>query len=64
MKENVCVSVLETSVFCMVSKEITGHIMEYISTLAWKNKMVIESCHRSTCLEQTFIVRHYRDLSK
>lgn len=64
MKMCVCVSVLEISVFCMVSKEIAGHIVDYISSLAWKNKMIIESFHRSTCLEQRSTIRHYRDLSK
>uniref|UniRef100_A0A3Q3MH97 F-box protein 47 n=1 Tax=Mastacembelus armatus TaxID=205130 RepID=A0A3Q3MH97_9TELE len=55
-------SVLEISVFSLVSKEITRYVVDYISTMAWKNKMIIQSFHHSTCLEQRSIVRHYRDL--
>ncbi|XP_041807408.1 F-box only protein 47-like [Chelmon rostratus] len=55
-------SVLEISVFCMVSKEITRYLVDYISTHAWKNKMIIESFHFSTCLQQRFTIGHYRDL--
>ncbi|XP_035532818.1 F-box only protein 47-like [Morone saxatilis] len=55
-------SVLEISVFSMVSKEITRYVANYISTLAWRNKMIIQSFHRSTCLEQRFTIGRYRDL--
>ncbi|XP_032386201.1 F-box only protein 47 isoform X2 [Etheostoma spectabile] len=55
-------SEVEISVFSMVSKEITRYIMNYISTLAWKNKTISQSFHHSTCLEQRSIIGHYRDL--
>ncbi|XP_034417084.1 F-box only protein 47-like [Cyclopterus lumpus] len=55
-------SVLEVSVLSMVSKEITKYILDYISTLAWKNKTIIQSFHHATCLEQRSTVGHYRDL--
>ncbi|XP_045909062.1 F-box only protein 47-like [Micropterus dolomieu] len=55
-------SVLEISVFSMVSKEITRYLVDYISTLAWKNKMIVQSFHHCTCLEQKSAIRHYRDL--
>ncbi|XP_070694767.1 F-box only protein 47-like [Pempheris klunzingeri] len=55
-------SVLEISVFSMVSKEITSYVVDYISTLAWKNKSIIQSFHYSTCLEQRSTLEHYRDL--
>eukprot|EP00064_Thunnus_orientalis_P004292 superscaffoldBa00000387_g4303 len=55
-------SVLEISVFSMVSKEITRYVVDYINTLAWKNKMIIQSFHHSTCHEQTSTIEHYRDL--
>ncbi|XP_068590587.1 F-box only protein 47-like isoform X2 [Cebidichthys violaceus] len=55
-------SVLEISVFSMVSKEITRYILDYISTLAWKNKTIVQSFHHSTCLEQRSTIERYRDL--
>ncbi|KAM3608180.1 uncharacterized protein V6R79_020531 [Siganus canaliculatus] len=55
-------SVLDVSVFCMASKEITRFIVDYISTMAWKNKMIIDSFHHSTNLEQRTIIGHYKDL--
>ncbi|XP_040004692.1 F-box only protein 47-like [Xiphias gladius] len=55
-------SVLEISVFSMVSKEITRYVVDYISTLAWKNKTIIQSLHHSTCLEQRSTIGHYRNL--
>ncbi|KAI4805122.1 hypothetical protein KUCAC02_009752 [Chaenocephalus aceratus] len=55
-------SVLEISIFSMVSKEITRSVVEYISTLAWKIKTIIQSFHRSTCPEQRSTIGHYRDL--
>uniref|UniRef100_A0A3Q2ZEP7 F-box protein 47 n=1 Tax=Kryptolebias marmoratus TaxID=37003 RepID=A0A3Q2ZEP7_KRYMA len=59
---SVCFSVLDISVFSMVSKEITSHVVDYISSLAWKNKTIIQSFHSSTCLEQRSTVEHYRHL--
>lgn len=64
VNKNACVSVLELSVFCMVSKEINGYIADYISTQSWKNKMIIGSFHHSTCQETGSTIQHYRDLSK
>ncbi|XP_037344679.2 F-box only protein 47-like [Pungitius pungitius] len=55
-------SVLEISVFSMVSKEINRFILDYISSLAWKKKTVIQSFHHSTCLQKKSIIEHYRDL--
>ncbi|XP_060944686.1 F-box only protein 47-like [Limanda limanda] len=55
-------SVLEISVFSMVSKEINQCILDYISTVAWKNKMIIQSFHRSTYKEQLSTIGHYRSL--
>ncbi|XP_069009713.1 F-box only protein 47-like [Embiotoca jacksoni] len=55
-------SVLEISVFSMVSKEITRYVLDYISTQTWKNKTIIHSFHHSTCVEQRSSVGHYRDL--
>ncbi|XP_044072958.1 F-box only protein 47-like isoform X2 [Siniperca chuatsi] len=55
-------SVLEISVFSMVSKEITRYVVDYISTLAWKNKTIIQRFHHSTCPEQRSTIGHYRDL--
>ncbi|XP_054471869.1 F-box only protein 47-like [Anoplopoma fimbria] len=55
-------SVFEISVLSMVSKEITRYILDYTSTLAWKNKTIIQSFHHSTCLEQRSTIGHYRDL--
>lgn len=60
----VCLTVLEISVFSMVSKEITRYLVDYISTLPWKNNMIIQSFHHCTCLEQKSAIRHYRDLGK
>ncbi|KAK1903208.1 F-box only protein 47 [Dissostichus eleginoides] len=57
-----CLVVLEISIFSMVSKEITRSVVEYISTLAWKNKTIIQSFHHSTCPEQRSTIGHYRDL--
>ncbi|AWP12916.1 putative F-box only protein 47 [Scophthalmus maximus] len=55
-------SVLEISVFSMVSKEITQCIVDHISTLAWRNKVITQSFHPSTRLELTSTVAHYRNL--
>ncbi|XP_026232729.1 F-box only protein 47 [Anabas testudineus] len=55
-------SVLEISVFSMVSKEISTYVVDYISMLSWKNKMILRSFHHSTCLEQRSTIAHYREL--
>uniref|UniRef100_A0A3Q3NPD3 F-box protein 47 n=1 Tax=Labrus bergylta TaxID=56723 RepID=A0A3Q3NPD3_9LABR len=55
-------TVLDISVFTMVSKDITRFVVDYISTMTWKNKMIIQNFHYSTCLEQRSSIGHYRDL--
>ncbi|TKS67403.1 F-box only protein 47 [Collichthys lucidus] len=55
-------SVLEMSMFSMVSKEITGCVVDYISTVAWKNRTIVQNFHHSTCLERRSTIGHYRDL--
>ncbi|KAF3695002.1 F-box only protein 47 [Channa argus] len=55
-------SVLEISVFGMVSKEFTRYVLDYISTLAWKNKILIQTFHDYTCLEKRPTIAQYRDL--
>uniref|UniRef100_A0A8C7XEV5 F-box domain-containing protein n=1 Tax=Oryzias sinensis TaxID=183150 RepID=A0A8C7XEV5_9TELE len=55
-------SVLEMSVFSMVSKEITKYILDYISSQKWRNKTIIQSFHPSACPEQRCTVEHYRHL--
>ncbi|XP_029386686.1 F-box only protein 47 [Echeneis naucrates] len=55
-------SLLEISVLSMVSKEITRHIVDYISTLSWKNKMIVQAFHHSTFQERRSTIGHYRNL--
>ncbi|XP_037542058.1 F-box only protein 47-like [Nematolebias whitei] len=55
-------SVLDISVFSMVSKEITSYVVNYISSLAWKNKTIIQSFHCSRSLQQRSTAVHYRQL--
>ncbi|XP_071359067.1 F-box only protein 47-like isoform X2 [Trachinotus anak] len=55
-------SLVEISVFSMVSKEITRRVVDYISTLAWRNKMIIQSFHHSTFAEQRSTIGLYRSL--
>ncbi|KAM9710350.1 F-box only protein 47-like [Menidia menidia] len=55
-------SVMEISVFTMVSKEITSYVVDYISSMSWKNKTIIQSFHPSTCLEERSTIEYYRDL--
>nr|XP_046260336.1 F-box only protein 47-like [Scatophagus argus] len=55
-------TVLEISVLSMVSKDFTRHVVNYISTLVWKNKMIADSFHCCTCLEQRSTIGRYRDL--
>lgn len=54
----------EISVFSMVSKEINTYIVDYISTLAWRNKMITENFHHNTCFEERLTIGHYRDLGE
>lgn len=62
--KRVSLLVLEISVFSMVSKEFTSCVVDYISTLVWKKKMIFASFHPSTCLEERSINVHFRDLGK
>ncbi|XP_072253808.1 F-box only protein 47-like [Leuresthes tenuis] len=55
-------SVMEISVFTMVSKEVTSYIVDYISSMAWRKKNITQGFHPSTCLEQRCTDEHYRDL--
>ncbi|XP_034549131.1 F-box only protein 47-like [Notolabrus celidotus] len=55
-------SVLEISVFGMVSKDMTRYVVDYISTVAWKNKVIIQNFHYLTCLERRSCIGQYRDL--
>ncbi|KAM9343959.1 LOW QUALITY PROTEIN: F-box only protein 47-like [Pholidichthys leucotaenia] len=55
-------SVVEVSVFCMASKDITRTVVDYISTQAWRNKVILQSFHSSSWLEQRSTIAHYKDL--
>ncbi|XP_014823179.1 F-box only protein 47 [Poecilia latipinna] len=55
-------SVVDISVFSMVSKELTSCIVNYISSQAWRNKTIIQSFHNPTLLEQRSTLEHYRHL--
>ncbi|KAM6934377.1 F-box only protein 47-like [Xenentodon cancila] len=46
----------------MVSKEMTGYVVDYISSVAWKNKTIVQSFHNNVYLEQRCTVQHYREL--
>ncbi|XP_056890397.1 F-box only protein 47-like isoform X2 [Takifugu flavidus] len=56
-------SVRDLSIFSMVSKEVNGQVRAYISTLAWRKRMMNENFHHFVSFKQTFIVGHYKDLS-
>lgn len=64
LNADVCVLVRDLSIFSMVSQEINGQVRAYVSTLAWRKRMINESFHHSTSLKRTFIFGHYKDLSK
>ncbi|KAM4609414.1 F-box only protein 47-like [Polymixia lowei] len=57
-------SVLDIGVFSIVSKAISSFIVDYISTLGWKNKMIIQSFHHTyTRLnDQHSTTGHYKAL--
>lgn len=59
-----CVSVRDLSIFSIVSKEINGQIRAYISTLAWRKKMINENFNHSISYKQSFVFGYYKDLSK
>ncbi|XP_062311954.1 F-box only protein 47-like isoform X2 [Osmerus eperlanus] len=54
-------SVLEISVFSMVSKTISSDIADHISTISWINRMINQSFHHCTSTEESR-VRHYKAL--
>lgn len=64
LHDAVCVLVVEISVFCMASKKINGHIMDYVSSQPWKKKMIRSDFHHSTTQENTSTIQHYKDLSE
>ncbi|XP_028993452.1 F-box only protein 47-like [Betta splendens] len=55
-------SVPEISVFSMASREITTYVVDYISTQAWMNKMIVHNFHHTSSLEHTATVAQYRNL--
>uniref|UniRef100_A0A3Q1FDW0 F-box protein 47 n=1 Tax=Acanthochromis polyacanthus TaxID=80966 RepID=A0A3Q1FDW0_9TELE len=55
-------SVRDISVLSMVSKDITRTVVDYISTLAWRNKTVIQHFHQPSYLEQKSTIEHYKTL--
>ncbi|XP_034041920.1 F-box only protein 47-like [Thalassophryne amazonica] len=56
-------SMVELSVFSMVSKGISAYVAKFISTMSWRNKIIIQSFHHSACPdEQSIALGHYRDL--
>ncbi|XP_038132320.1 F-box only protein 47-like [Cyprinodon tularosa] len=55
-------SMVDISVFSMVSKEITSYIVDYVSSQAWRKKNLIQSFHDPTCLEQRSTLEHYRQM--
>uniref|UniRef100_A0A8C5DVW5 FBXO47 ARM repeats region domain-containing protein n=1 Tax=Gouania willdenowi TaxID=441366 RepID=A0A8C5DVW5_GOUWI len=46
----------------MISKEITSCVVDYISTIAWRNKNIIRCSHPITTIQQRATLGHYRDL--
>ncbi|TWW80625.1 F-box only protein 47 [Takifugu flavidus] len=48
-------SVRDLSIFSMVSKEVNGQVRAYISTLAWRKRMMNENFHHFVSFKQTFI---------
>ncbi|XP_061548647.1 F-box only protein 47-like [Phycodurus eques] len=55
-------SVLEVSVFCLASKQMNRYVVDYISTLAWKRKLMHRNFHNTSCPEQECFGEHFRDL--
>uniref|UniRef100_A0A8C5DW21 FBXO47 ARM repeats region domain-containing protein n=1 Tax=Gouania willdenowi TaxID=441366 RepID=A0A8C5DW21_GOUWI len=59
---NVNDNLRDISVFSMISKEITSCVVDYISTIAWRNKNIIRCSHPITTIQQRATLGHYRDL--
>ncbi|XP_019738034.1 F-box only protein 47 isoform X1 [Hippocampus comes] len=55
-------SVLEVSALCLASKQMNGYVVDYISTLAWKSKMMHQNFHNTYCPEQECFGKHFRNL--
>ncbi|XP_057708659.1 F-box only protein 47-like isoform X1 [Corythoichthys intestinalis] len=55
-------SVLEVSKLCLASTQMNRCVVDYISTHAWKNKMMHHSYHYISCPEQECLSGHFRDL--
>ncbi|XP_059199176.1 F-box only protein 47-like [Centropristis striata] len=55
-------TVVEVSVFSMASKEISQKVVDYVSTLSWRSRTVLQTFHDSTCRDHSSIMGHYRDL--
>ncbi|XP_029980387.1 F-box only protein 47-like [Sphaeramia orbicularis] len=55
-------SVLEMSVLGMVSKDLTGYVVDHISSLVWKNKMITQNFHHTNSNEVKSTIQHYRAL--
>lgn len=59
-----CLSVPEISLFSMVSRQINRYVVDYISTQAYMNKVIIHDFHHPSSLEHTLAVAHYTNLGK
>ncbi|XP_061082863.1 F-box only protein 47-like [Conger conger] len=58
-----CLSVVEISVFSMVSKAINSYIVGYVSTQAWGNRMIMLKFHHpASPTQEDCILDHYRSL--
>nr|XP_015216999.1 PREDICTED: F-box only protein 47 isoform X2 [Lepisosteus oculatus] len=53
-------SVKEMSVFSMVSKAISSHIAGYVSTKAWRRRMILQKFHHP--VHKECVLEHYRSL--
>ncbi|XP_051938066.1 F-box only protein 47-like isoform X2 [Hippocampus zosterae] len=54
-------SVLEVSALCLASKQMNGYVVDYISTQAWKSKMMHLNFHHTNCPEQECF-KYFRNL--
>ncbi|XP_054642664.1 F-box only protein 47-like [Dunckerocampus dactyliophorus] len=55
-------SILEISVFCLASKNMTSCVVNYISTLAWKSKTILQNFHNTAFPGQKCAGEHFRHL--
>ena len=57
--------VQEISVFSMVSKAMSGYIVDHISTMAWTKRMIPQNFHHSRLPDdRQSTYRHYKALGK